>query len=103
MKILKREVESSEERENHIAQRHPDLLPGHYDCVVQTLEEPDQVRRSERFPNARLFTRWFAELRGGKHVVVVVVSEHEYQGRHWIITSYIARKLVEGDIEWKKN
>jgi len=100
---LKANVELSDERSAHIAQRHPDLLPENHECIVRTLTEPDQVRRSARFPNARLFTRWFEELRGGKHVVVVVVSEHEYQGRHWIITAYIARKLAGGEIEWIKS
>jgi len=100
---LNAKVELSHERSVHIAQRHPDLLPEYQECIVRTLDDPDQVRRSVRFPNARLFTRWFEGLRGGKHVVVVVVSEHEYRGRHWIITAYIARKLVEGVIEWKRS
>jgi len=41
-------------------------------------------------------------LRGGKHVVVVVVAERGL-GRHWIITAYMARRLAEGEIEWKRS
>jgi hypothetical protein len=62
---LQGEVELTEERERHIAERHPDLLPEHSARIAETLSEPDQVRRSARFGNARLFTRAFASLRGG--------------------------------------
>jgi hypothetical protein len=95
------EVELSHERETHIAERHPDLLPGHRDRILQTLADPDQIRRSKRFGAARLFSRWFSDL-GGKHVVVVVVSAGD-DGRHWIITAYIARKLAEGEVEWARS
>ena len=74
--------------------------------ISDTLADPDQVRRSVRFGNARLFTRWFESLRRGKYVDVVVVSDSAYstkQQRHWIITSYIARKLAKGEnIEWER-
>ena len=42
---LKSEVELTEERECHIAERHPDLLPEHRERVAETLGDPDQVRR----------------------------------------------------------
>ena len=99
---LKGEVELTEERERHIAERHPDLLPEHRDRIAATLAEPDQVRRSVRFGSAKLFSRWYTDLRQGKHVVVVVVSELDQSERHWIITAYMARKLAEGEIEWKR-
>jgi len=100
---LKGEVELTEERERHIAGRHPDLLPEHRDRIAGTLAEPDQVRRSARFGSARLFSRWYTDVRQGKHVVVVVVSELGPAERHWIITAYMARKLAEGDVEWKRD
>jgi len=43
-----------------------------------------------------------AYVQGGKHVMVVVVSAPA-DGRHWIITAYIARRLAEGVVEWKRN
>ena len=97
------QVELTEERERHIAERHPDLLPEHRQRIGDTLTDPDQVRRSTRFANARLFSRWFESVRGGKYVVVVVVSQFGPDGRYWTITAYIARKLVEGEIEWKRD
>ena len=59
---LNTEVECTEERERHIARRHPDLLPQHRDRIAETLADPDLVRRSQRFGNARLFSRWHSGL-----------------------------------------
>lgn len=98
---LKGVVELTEERSRHIAERHPDLLPEYRGKIAETLADPDQVRRSSRFGNARVFSRWYTDVRSGKHVVVVVVSEQS-QGRHWVITAYMARKLAQGEVEWKK-
>lgn len=100
---LNGEVDLTEERERHIAERHPDLLPEHRDRIANTLAKPDQVRRSIRFGNAKLFSRWYTDLRQGKHVVVVVVSQLEPGQRNWIITAYIARRLAEGEVEWKRS
>lgn len=100
---LKADVELTEERVCHIAERHPELLPGHQEWIGETLADPDQVRRSKRFGNARLFSRYYADLGKGKYVVVVVVSGMGPNERHWIITAYIARKLAEGEIEWKRD
>lgn len=100
---LQGEVELTEEREQHIAERHPDLLPEYRECIAETLADPDQVRRSVRFGNARLFGRWFDSIRGGKHVVVVVVTDVAPTHRYWIVTAYLSRKLAEGDVEWQRN
>jgi len=99
---LRGTVELTEERERHIAENHPDLLPMYWDLIATTLAEPDQVRTSTRFGSARLFSRWYAHLDSGKHVVVVVVSELG-KARHWIITAYLARRLAAGLVEWKRN
>jgi len=98
---LRGDVEFSDERERHVVEGHPDLLPELHNWIAATLAEPDEVRRSRRFSSARLFSRWYAELRGGKHVVVVVSAQDD--GGHWIITAYIARKLTEGEVEWRRN
>jgi hypothetical protein len=97
------EVELTEEREQHIGENHPDLLPEYRDRIADTLADPDQVRRSTRFGNALLFSRWFEEVRGGKHIVLVVLTEGTPNGRNWIITAYIARRLAGGDIVWQRD
>lgn len=96
-------VELSDERERHIAERHPDLLPEHRQRLAETLADPDEVRRSVRMGNARLFSRWFDSVRSGKYVVVVVVSEAGAAERSWIVTAYLARRLAEGDREWTRD
>jgi len=53
---LKAEVELTEERERHIAERHPDLLPEHRQRVSEVLATPGQLRRSVRFGGGRLFS-----------------------------------------------
>ena len=100
---LNGEVELTDEREQHIAAQHPDLLPAHRDALANVLADPDSVRLSARFGNARLFTRWVNNVGGGKHVVVVAVSDATPYNRHWVITAYVARKLSEGAIEWQKS
>ncbi len=100
---LGNEVELTEERERHVAENHPDLLPAHRRRIAEALADPDQVRRSGRAANARVFARWFESLRGGKHVVVVVVSDPAPRRRHWIVTAYMARRLAEGEIEWTRS
>ena len=97
------DVELSEERERHIGERHPDLLPEHRERLATTLAEPDEVRRSARFGEARLFSRWYDDVRQGKHVVVVVVSDSGPNARHWVVTAYLARKLIPGQTEWKRS
>ena len=97
------QVDLLPERERHIAERHPDLLPEHRQCIADTLRDPDQVRRSTRFGKARLFSLWFDSVRGGKHVAVVVVTESGPVDRHWIITAYLARRLAQGETEWMRD
>ena len=96
-------VELTEERERHIAERHPDLLPEHRQRVAEVLADPDQIRRSARFARAKLFSRWYTDVQRGRHVVVVVVSDPGPRERHWIITSYLTMKLVEGELEWTRS
>lgn len=97
---MKDDVELTPEREEHITQRHPDLLPEYRDCLRITLADPDQIKRNN---NQRLFIRWFDSVRKGKYIVVVVVSDL-LPKRHWIVTAYIARKLSkDGIIEWIKD
>jgi hypothetical protein len=43
---LQAEVELTEEREHHIAERHPDLLPDQRSKLTEVLADPDIVRRS---------------------------------------------------------
>jgi len=101
--FLSDNVELTDERERHIAETHPDLLPVQRDCIDEVLSDPDLVRRSARATNARLFSRRFGGAHGGKHVVVVVVSDPGSPSRHWVVTAYAARHAQEKDVLWKRN
>ena len=92
----------TDERKKHIADNHPDLLPRYEEQIREALNNPDQIRISERFKNAHLFSKWFDNILGGKYIVAVVVSEEWPEDRHWIITAYITRRLSGGKSVWKK-
>ena len=100
---LNGEVELTDEREAHIAQTHPDLLPEYLPQLAQTLADPDEVRRSVRMSGARMFYDWFEDVRQGKYVAVVVVSDAAPAQRNWIITVYITSRVMNGEIEWQKS
>lgn len=100
---LKSEVELSQERQRHILERHPELALDFCQLLADTLMAPDRVRRTARLEKARLFSRWFSQVRGGKHVVIVVITESGQPCRHWIVISYLARRLAGGEPEWQQN
>ena len=100
---LQGEVELTAEREEHILERHPDLLRDHAAAVAETLADPDQVARSVRFQNVRLLSRWYTGLRGGKYAVVVVVSDPPPSARHRIVTAYLSRRVARGIVEWVRS
>ncbi len=91
-----------DERENHISNNHPDLLPKFLSQIELTLANPDQVNRSLRMSTARVFYKKFDEISQGKFLAVVVVTESMRITRHWIITAYITRRVADGEIEWSK-
>lgn len=95
-------VELNEERERHIAECHPELLPAHRDLIAGVLADPDQVRTSSRLNNAKLLSRWYDSVSGGKHVVVVIVTDCD-ANRRWIVTAYVTRRLAEAVVEWTRN
>jgi len=95
-------VELTDEREAHISVQHPDLLPEHRNLLLEAISQPDRVFLSPRDPAARLFSRWFPELAGGKHVIAVILSDTA-QSRFWIVTAYITRRLPEGVTQWQRS
>jgi hypothetical protein len=99
---LRADIELTIERERHIADRHPDLLPIHRVKVAEVVGDPDMVRRSTRSATARLFSRWYSDVRRGRHIVVVVERAPALD-RYWVVTAYIARRLAAGEIEWQRS
>jgi hypothetical protein len=83
-------------------QNHPDLLPGHRYGLAETLLDPDEIRSSLQFSSALLFSKRYEGALDGKNIVVVVMTSANANGRHWVITAYLARKLAGGKTSWKK-
>ena len=95
-------VELTEEREGHILEEHPDLLPRYWGQLLRTVADPDEVRKDARYGATRLFSRWFDEVEGGKFIVVAIMSQPPPAKRDWVLTAYIARRLGRRVIEWKR-
>ena len=100
---LNGEVEMTAERERHIAEHHPDLLPSGHDRIAEVLVDPDEVRQSSQMASALLFSKHYDDALTGKSVVVVVMTAGEAAGRHWVVTAYATRKLVRGEIQWTRS
>lgn len=96
-------VELTDERQQHIFLAHPDFLPEYFAQLAETVADPDEVRRDTRFPATRLFSCWSANIKGDKFTVVAVVSDSPPRERHWIVIAYLARKLTQGEIEWRRS
>ena len=98
---LETRIELTDERTEHIVDRHPGTLPDYEEQLVETLVDPDLIRSSDRNENTLLFSKWFSTIRTGRFLIVVVVAEIS-SNRHWIITTYTARKITGGKTVWKK-
>ena len=93
----------SDQREQHVAEAHPDFLPEELERLADPLANPDQALRSLRASSAQPVAHWYNNLLGGRYVVVVVMGDLAPTVRHWAITAYIARRLTGGSIEWRRN
>jgi hypothetical protein len=98
-------VELTAEREGHIREEHPDLLPSHLDWVRRALSEPNEVRRRSWRPDELMF---LAPSRGSSRelTVVVVVEDEpaggEDSGRLWIVTAYLTRTAPVSEVLWAR-
>lgn len=99
---LNTDVELTDERENHIRDKHPELLPVYRAQFIRTIADPDAVRKDFRFPNSMMFSRWFPDIKEGKFVVVVVIADPSPAKRHWVVTAYVARQLSGGTVIWQR-
>jgi hypothetical protein len=99
-------VELTDEREAHVRAYHPELLASGYDLVDATLTEPDLIREDADRADTLLFSRWYdepAHRRGGRYAVVAVVIDRAPVPRNWIITAYVARRVPERDVIWRRS
>jgi hypothetical protein len=99
-RFLDADVELTDEREAHIAERHPDLLPARIDRLADTLAELDAIYRG-RADDIVVFSRWY-DADTGKHLLVFVVREEE-RSRYWILTARYSRVPVHGEVLWARS
>jgi predicted amidophosphoribosyltransferase len=85
---------SSERRWNELFEKSQDMLE---DLAEEALAEHRKGKTKNCLPGYE--QRSSDTLRA----VVVVVSALGPSERHWIITAYIARRLAEGEVEWKRS
>ena len=82
-------VEITDERLAHITKRHPDLLPAHKDELIETIRSPDAVLPNRYRREKVTLYKWFPNVRGGKFLVVQVVTESGTEERVWVVTAYL--------------
>jgi hypothetical protein len=69
-------------------------------AVRETLENPEEVRKSERAPHSRLYYRRYTNTVLGDKFMCVVVKFLENDA--FISTAYLARKINPGELIWRK-
>ena len=83
----------------HIIDAHPDML-GMESVVQETLEDPDEVRRSRDDPNTvRLYYMRYTTPQSGKMVCVIVKF---LEDDAFILTAYQTYRIIDGELIWRK-
>ncbi|MXZ63136.1 MAG: hypothetical protein F4Y98_05955 [Chloroflexi bacterium] len=84
------EVRLTDERLRHILQRHPEMAR-QLQRFAETLAEPDAVTMSATRPDTRFYYRLYADLRGRRRYICLVVrAMSDYS---FIVTAYPDRKI----------
>jgi hypothetical protein len=96
-------VELTDERRQHILDKHPEIMPDHFDQIAETIADPDEIQQDERFANTYHFSRRYEAIEDGKYLIVVVVTDLVPATRHWIVTAYLSRRVRKGVAVWKRN
>lgn len=92
-------VELTEERKGHILEEHPELLD-HFDKLKKVLLNPDEIRTSKTDQQVLLFYHYFAKIKSGLYIVVVIKTNE----RNFILTAHMTDKVKIGEkYEIQKN
>ena len=75
--------------------KHP-VMKGHRDDVIQTLTQPDEIRRSRKDESVLLFYRGTAP----RWICAVTKNVDGHDG--YLITAYPTDRVKIGDVIWKK-
>ena len=96
--VFSEPVELTEERWQHIVKEHPEVLE-HREKIPTVFSDPDYVKRSKRDEHVILYYRYFAEILGGKYLLVVVKKE---PARSFVLTGYVTRSVMKGPWSWPR-
>jgi hypothetical protein len=94
---IRKIIELTQERKNHIFEFHPDIKE-YFSKISRVLKDPDQIRKSKHDPEVLLFYKYFANIRGGKYLAVVV----KVNKRNFILTNYLTDKIITGEKIYEK-
>ncbi|NEP80344.1 MAG: hypothetical protein F6K39_20550 [Okeania sp. SIO3B3] len=50
-----------------------------------------------------MLSRWYPNIRKGRYIVVIVVTDTVPEERNWIVTAYLTTKITQGEIIWTRN
>ncbi|MEO7995496.1 MAG: hypothetical protein ABI743_13950 [bacterium] len=92
-------VELTDERQRHIAFRHPDFYSRFEHSIGEALSDPDLVTSYSRDPQVVLILRWYPDIYGGKYVLVAVTR---HPARNWITTAYLLDETKE-PVLWRRS
>lgn len=92
-------VELTEERWQHIVAAHPEVIE-HKEKIPIVLADPDYVKRSKRDEHVILYYRYFADILGGKYLLIAVKKD---PARSFVLTGYVTRSVMKGETLWEKS
>lgn len=85
-------IELTQERKRHIFEFHPDVKE-YFSKIPNILKDPDEIRKSKHDPEVLLFYKYFANIKGGKYLTVVI----KINKRNFILTGYLTNKIITGE------
>ena len=92
------QIRLTDERLRHILRRHSYLV-GMERVIPETLETPEEVRRSTSDPShVILYYRWYTGIRIGDKYMCVVVRMLEEDA--FVITAYMTDRIKQGEAIW---
>jgi hypothetical protein len=91
---------TSEQWNNDVLLQHS-YMAGMEQVVRETLEDPEEVRKSVSFPDtSRLYYKWYTgTVRGDRWVCVVVKV---LKDEAFISTAYTTDRIIQGELIWRK-
>lgn len=94
---LKRKIELTEERWQHIVKEHPEVEELK-EAVGEVLLNPDYVKRSKRDNSVELFYKFETDLYKDNFLLVVI----KVNARCFVLTAYITDRIKKGGTIYDK-